>query len=327
VDAVPLRAVSQLRQPRGADLIAVPDFLASVAAAQSGVVSRRQLEQAGVGEPQIRVAAANRRWRMIGRNVVVLHNGPLTERQQRWVAVLLPNKPAALAGLSALASSGLEGFPPEKVHVLVEHDTHTRVPAWIKLHESRRFGPDDIVGSTAPPRTSNARAAIDAAAWSPWPRRACAILCAAVQQRLTTADRLLAELERAGSVRHVAIMRAVLGDISAGGHTLAEIDLGPLAVRAGLRPPNRQALRPEPNGRIRYLDAEFDLPDGLVLAVEVDGAVHLQPESWWNDAKRQNEVVIGGRPMLRFPSLTIRLQPAEVIDQLARMRSAHTPRR
>jgi hypothetical protein len=325
VDAVPTRAVLQPRQPRGADLIAVPDFLARAAAAQSGVLTRRQLDLAGIDRARIRTAIANRRWRAFGRNVIVLHNGPLSERQQRWAAVLLPDKPAALAGLSALASAGLEGFGSEQVHVLVEHDTHTRVPAWITVHESKRFTPGDIVRATAPPRTSTARAAVDAATWSARPRRACAILCAAVQQRLTTADRLVTELDRAGSIRHVRIMRDVLGDIAGGGHTLAELDLGPLAVRAGLGRPRRQALRPEPNGRIRYLDAEFDLPDRTVLAVEVDGAVHLQPETWWNDADRQNEVVIGGRPMLRFPSLTVRLEPARVIDQLTRMRLAHPP--
>jgi hypothetical protein len=325
VDAVPSRAVVQQRQPRGADLLAVPDFLAGVAAAQSGVVTRRQLGIAGVGEARIRTAVANRRWRTFGRTVVVLHNGPLSERQQRWVAVLLPHKPAALAGLTALTSAGLQGFEPDQVHVVVEHDTQTRVPSWVKLHESRRFRPGDIVRASAPPRTSTTRAAVDAATWSARPRRACAILCAVVQQRLTMAERLVAELAVAGPIRHVAIMRATLGDIGGGGHTLAEIDLGPLAARAGLPAPNRQAVRPEPDGRVRYLDAEFALPDGSVLAVEIDGAVHLQPESWWNDTKRQNEVTIGGRSMLRFPSLTVRLEPMAVVDQLLRMRLAHTP--
>ena len=166
---------------------------------------------------------------------------------------------------------------------------------------------------------------IDAATWSKWPRRACAILCAAVQQRLVTAEQLEAELQLAGHVRHVQIMRAILGDIGGGGHTLAEIDLGPLARRAGLPAPRRQRLRRESGGKVRWLDVEFDLPDGTVLVVEVDGAVHIQPESWWDDADRQNEVVIGGQPVLRFPSLVIRLTEQRVVDQLRRMRVAHTP--
>ena len=61
-----------------------------------------------------------------------------------------------------------------------------------------------------------------------------------------------------------------------------------------------------------------------MFAVEVDGAMHLQPASWWADQDRQNEVVIEGRPTLRFPSLTVRLDANRVIDQLTRMRLAHT---
>lgn len=139
-----------------------------------------------------------------------------------------------------------------------------------------------------------ARSLIDAAAWSDSPRRACAILCAGVQQRLVRPGALVGELAAAGHVRHAGIMRAVLGDIGGGGHTLAELDLAPLARRAGLPPPRRQVLRREPGGRARYVDAEFDLPDGATLVVEVDGAVHLRPAQWWQDLSRQNELVIGG---------------------------------
>lgn len=206
------------------------------------------------------------------------------------------------------------------------HDTSTRLPSWVKVHESRRFSAADVRRAHGPPRTATSRSIIDAATWSGSARRACGLLCAAVQRRLTTPGRLSRELRDAGAIRHVAIMRAILGDISGGGHTLAEIDLAPLARQAGLPPPRRQALRREPGGRARYLDAEFDLPDGTVVAVEVDGAVHLQPAAWWDDMSRQNELVIGGRLVLRYPSLTIRLEPHAVVDQLRRITIAHRRR-
>lgn len=319
-----LRAAAQCRRPSGSDLLAVPRTLATLTERQYGVLTRQQLGAAGFTETRIRHAVEARRWRTFGRRVVVLHNAPLTTRQREWIAVLLPDKPAALAGLSAAAASGLRGFEPDTVHILVPHDTQVRVPPWVTLHESRRFRAGDIIAAAAPPRTRAARALVDAATWSRSPRRACAILCASVQQKVSTPGRLLGELGRAGPIRHVRIMREIIGDISGGGHTLAEIDLGPLAVRAGLPLPRRQALRREPSGKVRYVDAEFDLPDGTVLAVEIDGAVHLRPESWWSDTSRQNEIVIAGHPMLRFPSLTVRLDGPVVVDQLRRMRLAHT---
>ncbi len=321
---MPTRAELRRRQPTGTDLVAIPDAVAHLAQAQDGVVTRAQLRVAGLSAAQLEGAVDARRWRKFGRTVVVLHNGPLTPTQRNWVAVLLLTKPAALAGLSAATAAGLTGFEPDDVHVVVSHDTHVATPAWVRLHESRRLRPGDIYRNSGPPRTRTSRSVIDAATWSARPRRACAILCAAVQQRLTTAERLERERRTAGPIRHVRIMRDILGDISGGGHTLAEIDLGPLAVRAGLAPPRRQVLRREPDGKVRYIDVEFDLPDGIVLAVEIDGAMHLVPESSWDDMDRQNEVAIGGSPMLRFPSLKVRLEPPRVVDQLRRMRIAHT---
>lgn len=319
-----MRTDIQRHYPRGERLIAVSDSLAELAGRQAGVLTRNQLAGTGMTVAQLKAAVAARRWQTFGRTVVVLHNGPLSPIQREWVAVLLPAKPAALAGLSAAAAAGLRGFEPEQVHVVVPHDTHTGVPAWVKLHESRRFAEIDIAEGSAPPRTGTARALIDAATWSARPRRACAILCAGVQQRLTTAARLEAELAAAGSVRHVGIMRTILGDIGGGGHTLAEIDLAPLARKAGLSAPRRQRFRREHDGKVRWLDVEFDLPDGTVLVVEIDGRGHLEVETWLDDSDRQNEVVIDGRTVLRFPSITVRLSGPRVIDQLARMRRAHT---
>jgi hypothetical protein len=320
---VTTRSTLTARRPRADDFLAIPDGLTAAARRQVGVVTRRQLRASGIALHRIENCIRAQRWRAIGRHVVVLQNAPLMASQREWVAVLLLDKPAALAGLSAAAAAGLRGFDPEQVHVVVRHGSHVGLPRWVRIHESRRFSAADIAPRSAPQRVSLDRAVTDAAAWSDRPRRACAVLCSAVQQRLTTAARLSAELQLAGSVRHVRIMREILGDISGGGHTLAEIDLAPLARRAGLRPPRRQVLRREPTGRVRYVDAEFDLPDATTLAVEIDGAVHLQPDSWWDDSDRQNEIVIGGRPVLRFPSLTLRLNKSRVIDQLTRMRLAH----
>jgi hypothetical protein len=297
--------------------------LAQLAEPQCGIVTRDQLLAHGLSVQQIATAIRAGRWRALGRRVVVLHNAALTHEQRQWAAVLFPAKPTALAGLSAAAAGGLRGFEPERTHIVVAHDTRTNLPSWVKVHESRRFSPGDIAEGS-PPRTRIARSLVDAAAWSPRPRRACAILCAGVQQRLVCADRIGEELSAAGSVRHAAIMRAILGDVGGGGHTLAEIEFGPFAKRAGLPAPRRQSPRREPDGRYRYLDVELDLPDGTVLVIEIDGLGHIDVDNWTDDLDRQNEVVIDGRPVLRFPSMIVRLNGDRVVDQLRRMRLAHS---
>jgi hypothetical protein len=83
----------------GSSLVAVPDSLADLSELQSGVLLRSQLLTAGFTRDHVRVAVRSGKWQAFGRRVVVLHNAELTARQREWVAVLLPDKPAALAGI------------------------------------------------------------------------------------------------------------------------------------------------------------------------------------------------------------------------------------
>ncbi len=305
--------------------LAVPADLDELVAAQHCVVTRAQLTRYGYGPASVRAAINARRWQAFGRRVVVLHNADLSPAQRPWVAVLMLDQPAALCGLTAAEHAGLSGFETPLVHLVVSRACDAELPGWARVHNSRRFEPADIHPGAMLARTRIERSLIDAAAWSTAPRRACAILCSGVQQRLVRADGLRDELARVGMVRHRRIMCAVLGDIAGGAHTLDEIDLAPLGRRAGLPAPRRQALRRERSGRARYVDAEFDLPDGQTLLVEVDGAVHLKPLGWWDDMSRHNELAIDGNTLLRFDSVTMRLNPAVVVRQLARMRLAHQP--
>ena len=144
------------------------------------------------------------------------------------------------------------------------------------------------------------------------------MLAAAVQQGLTTAHLLRDALEGASRTRHRRVLLAAVDDIEQGSRALSEIDLVRLCRRHGLPEPVRQAVRVEPSGRRRYLDAEWVLADGRRFAAEVDGALHLVPTRWWDDSLRQNEIVIAGTPVLRFPSVVVRCEELLVADQLRR---------
>jgi hypothetical protein len=56
----------------------------------------------------------------------------------------------------------------------------------VRVHESRRLRPEFLIELGGLPCTDVARSAIDAAAWQPWPRFACALVAAVVQQRRPT---------------------------------------------------------------------------------------------------------------------------------------------
>jgi hypothetical protein len=154
-------------------------------------------------------------------------------------------------------------------------------------------------------------AVVDALENTTLPLRGCALLASAVQQRLLRARDLRPRLAGAGILPNRRVYLAVAGDIEGGAQSLNEIDFRPLARRAGLPPPIAQSVRVDRQGRRRYLDADFG-----AFGVEIDGAVHLKPLAWWEDTWRLNEITIGGKPMLRFPSVGIYLHKDRVVDQL-----------
>ena len=279
---------------------------------QDGVVTRAQLGELGYDRHAVRAQVTARRWQTFGPRVVVLQSGPLTSRQQCWRAVLSQPQ-AALAGLTAAAEHGLSGFGDETLHVVVPYGAHVFPVAGVRVHVSRRFGIRDVAPGRSIPTVRIERALIDAAAWSISPRIACGLLAAGVQQRLTTAPRLTAELQAASRARHHALLGQVLGDIEGGAQSFGEIDLGRLARRAGIGPPRRQVFRLDRAGRRRWLDADFG-----GFSVEIDGALHLRPLRYWDDMERQNDLLIAtAKPMLRFATVALRLVPDVVVAQLA----------
>lgn len=83
---------------------------------QDGVLTSAQAVSL-FGREYVRAQFAAQRWQRPVRGVVVLHNGPLTDAQCRWVALLASAPGSALAGLTALTVDGFEGFAPARPQV------------------------------------------------------------------------------------------------------------------------------------------------------------------------------------------------------------------
>jgi hypothetical protein len=288
------------------------DVLAALAADQRDVASRAQLGSAGFDRNVVRRMVCARRWQLVGL-AVVLHCGEVSDLQRQWAAVLSAPKLAAIDGLTAACAYGLKGFRPDVIDAVVSAETNPVAIPGVRWHRSQRFDEFDLDPSAAPPRIRRARAFVDAAAWTTSPRTACAVLVASVQQRLVTAAMLRREIIVAGPIRHRAHLLSVITDIEGGADSLAEIDFVTIARRVGLPPPLQQSIRCGPDGRRRYLDADFG-----AFAVEVDGGLHLLTLNYWADAHRQNDLVIGGDRILRFPSIAFRVDMPAVEAQLRR---------
>jgi hypothetical protein len=186
----------------------------------------------------------------------------------------------------------------------------------IVLHRTARLDPAQLFGRHRCHRI--APALVLAASSFSSPRPGCGLLAAGVQQRLTSASDLNTAIAAAPRTRHRAALLAPVADIAMGAQALSEIDFVRLCRRNGLPAPVQQTVRIEPGGRRRYLDAEWRLPDGRRVVVEVDGAVHLAPRRWFDDQLRQNELSLTGTLVLRYPSVVVRTEPALVVRQLRR---------
>lgn len=282
------------------------------------VTSARRLGMEGWTSSEIRSQLRARRWQRIGR-AIIRHNGPPSPAELRRAALIVLGPRALLTSFSALEEVGLQGWKRPEIHVLVPRGARVHRPEQLAL----RIHYTDTWPTVFPRRPayldSPGHAAVLAATRFEEPRPGCGLLAATVQQRLLRPSDLVDAITSATRARHRRALLAAAHDIGQGAHALSEIDFARLCRRHGLPEPVRQAVRVERFGRRRFVDAEWQRRDGRRVVAEVDGALHLVARRWWADQLRQNELVIAGDLVLRFPTVVMRAEPALVADQLRRL--------
>jgi hypothetical protein len=281
------------------------------------VATIAELVELGWTPWEVRDQIRARRWQRLGR-AVLLHNGVPARAELCEVALRNCGPQAILTAFTGAAELGLRGWEREPIHVLVPGGTHvTRVRSLpLRVHFAGDWQTVRRVGQRRVHRAAPALAL--AAATFTAQRPACGLLAAGVQQRLVTAAQLRDAVANSPRMRHRAALLLAIADIEQGAEALSEIDFARLCRRNGLPEPVRQAVRVRRDGRRRYLDAEWKLAGGRRVVAEVDGALHLAPRKWWADQLRQNEIVLTGDLVLRFPTVVFRHEQAIVIDQLKR---------
>ena len=287
-----------------------------LAETQAGLVSRRQLNARGIGRHTVRNQVRAGRWVAVSPLVVATTTGALTWEQRLWAGHLHAGPSSAVAGLSATRCHGLRGWDRTYVEVMVPWSSTVAPLDGVRFVRTRR----DLQRLRGRGIRSHLLqvepALLLRAGQEASPRTACGLVAAGVQQRLTNADRLLSWLFLLNPLPRSRLLRATLQDIAGGADSMAEIDLGSVCRRAGLRVPNRQRRRQDRRGRLRYTDAEWDLPDGRTLVLEVDGAFHMDVEHWAADLARQRSLTEPARIVVRCTALELRLDPGAVAADL-----------
>lgn len=272
---------------------------------------------------QLRRQISSGRWQRPFDGVVVTHSGPLTDLQKLRVAMLRCGPQAVLAGLTAARLdkftwlAGKKAPADDPIYVLTPPGRRRR-PAPLDLevivHQSRMLTELDVHPLRQPKRTRIARSLVDAASWIETERGAMAVLAAGVQQGRTRVTDLRSVLDRNETVHRRRLMYDILGDIEGGAEALSELDFTRKVIRQFRLPePSRQVGRRDSRDKQRWIDVIFDEYN---LAVEIDGAQHMEPLDQWDDMERDNDLNIDGYRVLRFPAWLVRRNPEHVAKKI-----------
>lgn len=284
-----------------------------IAAAQGGIISRRQLRGLGVQEWRVRSQIRARRWKAHGVHAIAIHTGPLDGFASMWVAVLVAGQRCALDGASALIAAGLKGFSVDHIRVSVPRGTKPVSASGVVVRQTRRLRSTDII-SVGLPRVRPPVAAVRAGLWAQTNKQAALVLTMTVQQRIATAESIGIALLAVKRDKRRKFLELVLLDVLDGAQSIGELDFARECRRRGLPKPDRQATLRGKGGRY-YLDVRWFQ---FRVVVEVDGIQHAFAQMVVPDAFRQNEVSLGGDTVLRLPLLAFRVAADEFFDQIER---------
>jgi very-short-patch-repair endonuclease len=117
-------------------------------------------------------------------------------------------------------------------------------------------------------------------------------------------------------LRRSKVFRITLEGVAEGVHSLAELAVGRMCLNEGLPMPDRQVRRRDALGRLRFTDAQWRLPDGRSVVLEVDGAFHMEVSHWEADIARERDLVTTGVVVLRCTDREVNEEPGRIAASL-----------
>jgi hypothetical protein len=292
------------------------DILDALVAEQCGMVARRQLNQHGVDWDHVDAQVRARRWVQRTPRVISTFTGELTWEQRQWLGVLHAGPRSMLGSLTAAGRYGLTGWQRDHVSVYVDDELSFEPVEGIDFFRSRR--PYELLRHPRPgiPMARLEPAVLLFAGYEAAPRTAHGVLAAVIQQRLTTAARMVDWVDTLRPLRWSKPFKRTLGDIAGGAHSGAELDVRRMCRRFGMAMPDGQVARTDRSGRRRWTDCEWRLPDGRVVVLEVDGSFHLDVLESIEDHRRARRLTTATRLVVRCSAYELRYEPEQVAADL-----------
>ncbi len=282
---------------------------------QAGMLSQTQLTELRLSRSFVRNQLRARRWAQRTSSVFSTTTGPLSREQRLWQAVLHAGPTALIGGLTAAELHGMKNWSRDDITVLVDDELSFDPIEGVRFFRSRRQLAS-MRSARALPLSQLEPAVLLFAGYEPNRRTAHGAVAATVQQRLTTPDRLSGWLARMTPLRRAPEFRLLLQDIAGGAHSLSEIDLRRACKEFAVAPPRGQKGRRDRQGRRRWTDAEWNLPGGWVLVLEVDGAFHDDVLQAAADKSRHRKLSTRQRIVVSCSAYELRHDPGSVMEDL-----------
>jgi very-short-patch-repair endonuclease len=283
----------------------------ALAEGQGGVLGLSQLRELEFTRAQVLAQLDARRWQRVHSQVICVHTGPLEVAGTWWAAVLEGGPQAYLDGASALVAEGLLGYAQDVLRVSVPPTSRARQAPGLEVRRTRRHDTAHVLVAGVP-RARPDVAAIHAGLWARTDKQAALVMTMAVQQRLTTPERVGSALLRVRRDRRRQFLTAAVLDLVDGVRSISEAEFARECRRRNLPAPNRQVVRRDRHGTV-YLDAYWET---WGVVVEIDGIQHTWAQQVVGDALRQNAITLASDVVLRLPLLGLRVAPDEFFDQI-----------
>ena len=284
------------------------DRLLSLASAQKGVLSARQVTSMGLPLRCVERLITQGHWTRLTDGLYYVESGNPEWLGMAWGGLLLGGSRARLGFAAAGYLWQLIPEEPRTITVLVPYGNAivNRGP-W----EFRRELPTarDQRSPGNPSRTTIEETVIDLCS-EVEQARVLDLVTRAVQSRRTTAARILAQVDDRNRVRHRQYLRDILGDVAEGAQSALELRYLHDVERAnGLPRATRQARA---RGGKAFRDVRYDEYSTIV---ELDGQVHVTEKL--RDTRRDNAALLDGDVTLRYGWDDVAHRPCMVAAEVA----------
>lgn len=291
----------------------LPEGLDRLAQIQAGVLTRRQAVAGGLSVSAVDWLAGTGRWPVLQRGVYSIYTGRPARDAVLWAAVLRAGPGAALSLGTAAEVHRLTDGPSPRIHVTIPRERTMVTVRGLVVHRSGRLieatHPTDL-----PPRTRVEETVLDLAGQASSFDAAFAIVCAAVQRRLTTPARIGRAMDARRKLRWRNELTRALAEIGSGVHSLLEYRYLQRVERPHGLPAGIRQARIAAGGQRRYLDVLYR---EFGLCVELDGRQAHADDRRWLDVRRDNATAAEGMVTLRYGWGDIESRPCPTAVQVS----------